>query len=92
MSATSRSVAPAARCRSPQTSASAAIEPAVKTAYNTNWASCPADMVPATTSRAPSQSTKTITPKARTMATAVSNERVVIRRRAVVKASATVLA
>ena len=78
-------MAPTARSTSPHVSVRPPIAPAVITAYSTNDASRPGDIVPAITAFAPSHSTNTIAPNTSVMTSVVSHARVVVRRTAAAK-------
>ena len=89
INSTSLSVAPAALCKSPQTSEREPMDPDTNAAYKTNWVSWPVVICPAPTCSAPTHKTRTITPKARAIARAVNKERVLIRFLATSKAIST---
>ncbi len=80
-----RSVAPAARIISPQTSAIVPTAPATIMAYNTNEASSPPVMVPALTCLAPIHSTKIMVPNTAETIIKVINARTLMRFFAVLK-------
>ena len=66
-----RSIDPPAREISLHTSVNPPSDPAANTAYNTNWPSTPALMLPSITARAPAHSTSVIAPKMSRMTSAV---------------------